>query len=321
MQIVKWLLVAGVLIAGAHTVVFAAADVSQELFDVVDRSYKSAKEIPDAVEKIKELLLAGANVNFQEQKYNYTPLHAAASFGIKEVVRVLLEHNANVFAETKSGRFPAEIAAGRGHTDAVLMIREKAAQLLTNAQERFSTMIGSLVDFTKPDKQLTHEQDRDLRICLMAGADINTYQKISFFDGTVKTENLLIDATIGLKSWLVEWLLKHNAQVNVRDADGNTPLHIAAETGKKIMVEDLLAAGADVTLKNNAGETAVQYAEKKSKRLSVVEAIALIKAKEPVPVVTEPSESSVVDQLKESLVVLKTKLGALIGQLQGLVVK
>ncbi len=56
--------------------------------------------------------------------------------------------------------------------------------------------------------------------------------------------------------WL-GFLLQANADVDIRDRDGNTPLLLAASTGYVEGVRVLIAVGARVDLKNNAGETAL----------------------------------------------------------------
>ena len=51
-----------------------------------------------------------------------------------------------------------------------------------------------------------------------------------------------------------------HADVNVRDADGNTALHNAAARGDNEMIEYLVSKGADVTLVNRTGQTTVDMA-------------------------------------------------------------
>ena len=55
---------------------------------------------------------------------------------------------------------------------------------------------------------------------------------------------------------MVRVLLEHGAEVDARDADGQTPLHYAALCEQLPVAEALLAAGADVRLKTNDGSTA-----------------------------------------------------------------
>ena len=57
----------------------------------------------------------------------------------------------------------------------------------------------------------------------------------------------------------------HDIDVNVRDSDGNTALHYAAELGIKKVVRDLMRVyedTIDTSIVNNAGETALDMATK-----------------------------------------------------------
>lgn len=51
-------------------------------------------------------------------------------------------------------------------------------------------------------------------------------------------------------------LLSHQADVDIQDADGNTPLHLAVKSGDLSLVQTFITFGADVNKMNNLGETA-----------------------------------------------------------------
>ncbi|WP_265033965.1 ankyrin repeat domain-containing protein [Wolbachia endosymbiont (group A) of Sicus ferrugineus] len=57
-----------------------------------------------------------------------------------------------------------------------------------------------------------------------------------------------------------EYFIQKGADVNAKDKDGNTPLHLAAMKGKIDVVKILLEYNADVNTKNNEGRTALYYA-------------------------------------------------------------
>ncbi len=57
-----------------------------------------------------------------------------------------------------------------------------------------------------------------------------------------------------------QWLAARPEAVNDRDALGDTPLDVAAQTGNMEMAELLLTHGADVNAKANAGWTALHWA-------------------------------------------------------------
>ncbi|KAL3083404.1 hypothetical protein niasHS_011206 [Heterodera schachtii] len=58
----------------------------------------------------------------------------------------------------------------------------------------------------------------------------------------------------------VEIVKKHMAEMNKKDTQGNTPLHIACMLGNKDIVQLLLEKGAKVRSRNNAGWNALDEA-------------------------------------------------------------
>jgi hypothetical protein len=68
--------------------------------------------------------------------------------------------------------------------------------------------------------------------------------------------------TSGSKIELIQCLLKHDANPNIKDGEGNTPLHFAIMRGSAdgtahLVVRTLLDAKADPNLKNNSGKDAL----------------------------------------------------------------
>jgi ankyrin repeat protein len=88
----------------------------------------------------ERLLTAGADINAGEG--GNTPLHGAAGFGQPEMVRWLLDHDANPFALDYNGKAPVEVAQANGHTVIVEMLRP-----YTDLDHK-----GDLVDVT-PDEE------------------------------------------------------------------------------------------------------------------------------------------------------------------------
>ena len=55
-------------------------------------------------------------------------------------------------------------------------------------------------------------------------------------------------------------MLEKGALIGARDNEGATPLHIAAEWGRKSTAELLIGEGADLKAENNNGKTPVELA-------------------------------------------------------------
>jgi len=59
--------------------------------------------------------------------------------------------------------------------------------------------------------------------------------------------------------------VESGADVNVKNNDGSSPLHFAAEIGSLSVVKLLVESGADVRVKNHSGQTASELARVKGK--------------------------------------------------------
>jgi uncharacterized protein len=97
------------------------------------------------------------------------------------------------------------------------------------------------------------------RILLTSGADPNKpYTYRSPVDGRI--EDRIVALMKVTKSEVLKLMIEHGADVNIRDANGSTPLMHAAKRGNNLIVQMLLAAGADPSAKNNEGVTALDLA-------------------------------------------------------------
>ncbi len=86
--------------------------------------------------------------------------------------------------------------------------------------------------------------------------EIDSNSELSGASDTKKRTVLYLAARCGFDD-LIETLVRKGANVNHRQIDNSTPLHVAAFYGQYSIVKILLVYGADPTLKNNAGNTPV----------------------------------------------------------------
>ena len=76
---------------------------------------------------LRLLLEHGADINAQSQS-GATPLYVASLRGALEVVRLLLEHGANVETKRNEGKTALQVAAEEGHDEIVKLLREHGAK-------------------------------------------------------------------------------------------------------------------------------------------------------------------------------------------------
>ena len=81
-------------------------------------------------------------------------------------------------------------------------------------------------------------------------------------------ESALLVATFWNHVSVVKALISAGANVNRKDADGCTPLIIAADRGSSECVKLLIAAHADLNLEDNKGRTAMSAANQNPERNS-----------------------------------------------------
>lgn len=60
---------------------------------------------------------------------------------------------------------------------------------------------------------------------------------------------------------IIHELIESDADVDIIDNDGNTPLHIAVDIGKLKIIKILVEAGANINIKDAGGMTAIDYAK------------------------------------------------------------
>lgn len=88
----------------------------------------------------------------------------------------------------------------------------------------------------------------------------------------------VLEAAEAGKPEIIEARIKDGCDVNQKDENGNTALHLAAEQGCARCVELLLAGGADAMVQDAAGRTALQLADSTAVKTLLEKAMATRKA-------------------------------------------
>mmetsp|Transcript_26063 Transcript_26063/g.42509 ORF Transcript_26063/g.42509 Transcript_26063/m.42509 type:complete len:387 (+) Transcript_26063:49-1209(+) len=189
---------------------------------------------------IRELVRYGAKVDRPDKKGN-TPLFTAVRENSYYAVKALLKFkaNVNVVDARDMQDTPLHVAVERGNAEIV--------KLLVNAKAKLNA---------KDSKGLT-----PLSIAVMKGhgeyySDTSLMMPLLDAGAEVNAVNNRHQTALLLAVWdphAVQLLLKHNADVNVADENGTTPLMAALEEKEvePLVVEYLLEAKADVNVKLN----------------------------------------------------------------------
>ena len=188
----------------------------------------------------------GVEVNISDEN-NETPLHLAIRTDLLKLAGFLLEHGADANAENDQGMTPLHMLS-----EAVIKDEGDVLNLV-----RLLLKHGAEVNRRDKNNQtplhvaMQTNQLRFAGFLLEHGADANAENQ------GMTPLHMLLD------SWIYEedvldhgkLLLKHGVEVNRRDKDNQTPLHLAIRTNQFRLAWILLAHGADASAKNSHGIT------------------------------------------------------------------
>ncbi|OQS07532.1 hypothetical protein THRCLA_20134 [Thraustotheca clavata] len=142
----------------------------------------------------------------------------ASEFGDLEVVKKLLEKNANINHKDDHQQTPMHLVAQNKHDEMVELLLKSGAPAFKGHEEI-------------------------VNILLKAGAAINSTDLVLETSKLHSVNNQHIP--------VVELLLKANAAINAKNKNGWTPLRLAANSGNGVLLKLLLNRGAIVNAKNN----------------------------------------------------------------------
>lgn len=207
------------------------------------------------------LITLGADVNVRQEDGG-TPLHIAVTLGRVELTKLLIENGADVTAKNRGGAVPA---SGLYLPWGMLrfMIGMFDIELKQEEVEAGRKVIAELLKNTPATD--TQGVDKDVLDAVFVG-DLKKVEKAVTDGLDVNTRNpesgdpLIFTASLMGHTDIIAFLLKKDADVNIKKHDGNTPLHAAAFLGRAEAVKLLLKHGADANARNNDGGSAMENA-------------------------------------------------------------
>jgi len=195
----------------------------------------------------EKLISAGANLN-QRHSTGNTPLHYAIQSDYSDIspsiVRMLLDHGADVLAQNYVGRSALHHAVWFGYQVLVEVLLDAGADV--NATDDYGNTPFHMIDhMTVKLAEILHDR----------GADVNVQN--------VRGLTPLHLACLTMKRRVIAHLLKIGADCNIRDAFGATPLHYAIYRQERFvagsvnvydaLIKPLLDSDADCNLRTKVG--------------------------------------------------------------------
>jgi ankyrin repeat protein len=179
---------------------------------------------------VEKLLQAGADVNTHVTAAGETVLMRAARVGNIEAVKALLDHGADPnVKENFRGQTALMWAAAEGHADVIQALLAKGAEPNVRSYDR--------------DTKLPNMEAGTPNAPIYRGG--LTALTFAARQGQIEAAEALIDG---------------HADINAKDADGNSPLVLAILNNHYDLAQMLLGRGADVNVAANNGRTALYTA-------------------------------------------------------------
>lgn len=236
-------------------------------------------------ELAKHVLVAGADVNVKDHAGD-TPLHLAAALEEDNLVCTLLRRGARMDAANSKGQSSLHIAVGHGRINSARALLEAGADpnVRYTEEDSISNQCSPLY--------LARRNLTMTKVLLKHGADLKTQDKVGYTalhwavsEGSPGVVEALVEggaslearsfrmilfkypfkgftplhaASINLES--MRMLLRKGANINVKDGNGQTPLHVVCKISAKVtsaltMADFMLRRGADETITDNDGYT------------------------------------------------------------------
>lgn len=190
------------------------------------------------LEIVKVLLNNNADVQTMT-KVGWTPLHLASRKGDLEIVKILIDKGAEINSTDRRGWTPLDLASSRGHVNVVKLLLEEGAYVEPINDQGWVSLIAASEEGHLEVVQLLLETDADINAATRNGL------------------TALIHASDEGHLAIVQMLLDKGAKINTATKDGWTALIMASGKGHLEVVQLLLENDADIEITDSIGLTAL----------------------------------------------------------------
>ncbi len=225
-------------------------------------------------------------INFKEKKFGYTALHLACQEGNLDFVRILMEEGKAVdYRVDEANNLPLHYAVLNGHKEIVhyLLTKRLLNELLNflSFNGEYQTVNNSIESGEAAVN--TENNDGDTPLMLALGLKVHDEQSANnreeivnaligkYYGNTIiedqdlgklkRDSYLLMAMRNGLNFSILDKIIKTKlSDINKKNEDGLSALHLAVIDGNLALIQLLLENQADTALKNDQGMTALHLA-------------------------------------------------------------
>ncbi|CDW75543.1 serine threonine-protein phosphatase 6 regulatory ankyrin repeat subunit a-like [Stylonychia lemnae] len=193
--------------------------------------------------------LISKGINVDEQNYNQnTPLMIACTHSHFGIVETLIRHNANVNKENANGMISFHAACLSGNIDVVEYLLDNKADFMKRDRKNFLPLHYAVIkDQAKLIKYLQTERHFSILNPKYFYDNTQTLMSLAVLNGSYQTIQLFAS----------EW----GDNLDIRDTEGNTYLHLAAMSGHVNVFLFFLNKQISISSKNSRGKTAIELAK------------------------------------------------------------
>lgn len=197
---------------------------------------------------VKALLDAGATIDAVTEDQE-TPLHYAVRAQKERIVKLLTSRNSNVGSVTRRGNTTLDLALQTGNAAVVQCLVEHGADVNRGAQTEPGTALH-LASCLSDNLQVMS--------VILTSPNVRVDEKNS------RGWTPLHCAALWLRQEHIKVLVEHKANIEARDKNGCSPLHLAVKSGYKGSIREhvrvLIGLGADVNTADSNGSTPLHSA-------------------------------------------------------------
>jgi len=204
---------------------------------------------------VQQLINEGVSVSSRAGFNRHTPMKHAAVNGHVHIMRILVRHGADVNSCGYDGTSALHFAAITFQREALLFLIRNGASVAKPSHDG-TTPLMSVLSMFLPCNVMDERKIKVIEILLSAGAVV--YEHRAYYRSAlveiVRAPGFSIPPAFQLRAF--DLLVKFGANVNERDAHGQTALHYAAACGNLEMAIRLLKAGINIETADDVGRTA-----------------------------------------------------------------